>query len=313
MFTNKPRTVIVFPDSYSQVDHLEFLRNENLEFSTFSTVKRPNQQKKILWTHIRNISESELRSFANLRYIVSPTTSCTHLPLGFIEESEITLLSLRNESDFMESIRATPDFTFSVCLSLWHNLQIHSTSRGDYDRPQLQNAKVGIIGFGRVGKRVASYFNAMGCSVNFFDILPRKSTFASLKDLNWLVSNSDILILSASTNDTRSKILSRKVLENCKEGQIIVNTSRGHLLDELAVIDLLLSNRLRSAWLDVLEEEELQQSKKRVSLLELSKVQSLISEGKLNITPHAAGMCAQDLRACEIYLGNKLKNLLDID
>jgi D-3-phosphoglycerate dehydrogenase len=307
MSTKIPQKVVIFPDSYSQINHLTFLLSNDVEFSSFSTIDRQNEQTKILWTHIRNISEKELKSFANLQYIVSPTTSCTHLPVTFIEQNGITLLSLSDEQEFMKTIRATPDFTFSICLSLWHNLHLRSAKRTDFDRPQLQNAAIGIVGFGRVGSQVANYFHAMGCSVYFFDINQKSSNIASFRELSWLVSNSDILILSASTTVRRDVILNREILETCKEGQILVNTSRGHLLDESAVIDLLISNKLRSAWLDVLKEEELPQNDQHESLLALESVKRLISQGKLVVSPHAAGMCSQDLRACEIHLGNKLK------
>ena len=119
---------------------------------------------------------------------------------------------------------------------------------------RVHGATLGIIGFGRIGRAVAE--RARGFSMKVLYASPRPAEHAaehvSLEDL---LARADIITLHAPLNDSTRGLLSRARLESIKRGAILVNTARGALIDEAALIDLLASGHLAAAALDVYTNE----------------------------------------------------------
>jgi D-3-phosphoglycerate dehydrogenase len=111
--------------------------------------------------------------------------------------------------------------------------------------------RLGIVGFGRLGRKVARIGEAMGMQVQYFD--PHVSGGAgSLLDL---ARASDILSLHAAATPATRGLVSREVLNALPRGALVVNTARGELLDADALLDLLESGHIRAAALDTVSGE----------------------------------------------------------
>lgn len=117
----------------------------------------------------------------------------------------------------------------------------------------LQGKLLGIVGFGAIGQRVGELAKAFGAEVIFSDPCPISVDWAREEQLESLLRCADVITLHASGNDV---ILGANELQHqCKRGVIIVNTARGGLIDESALMGCLESGQVGYACLDVFEEE----------------------------------------------------------
>jgi len=115
----------------------------------------------------------------------------------------------------------------------------------------LENKNVGIIGFGRIGRKMAEILHFLGANIFFYDIQEIKSPFKQVS-LEQLLKDADIICLHASGRET---ILTKDRLNQTKEGVIIVNTARGELIDEDALYEGLKNGHIGWACLDVFQKE----------------------------------------------------------
>ena len=121
---------------------------------------------------------------------------------------------------------------------------------------ELFGKQLGIVGFGKAGKLLAERMMSFGMKIVFYDPYikdwdgPEQST-----DLDTLLSTSDVISVHVIKTEETKNLLSKDKLDLMKKGSIIVNTSRGGVLDEDHLIELLSSEYLYGAGLDVYENE----------------------------------------------------------
>jgi len=147
----------------------------------------------------------------------------------------------------------------------------------------LSGKKVGIVGFGRIGRRVGALCGAFGCEVGYYDRVSFKdrSAFKS-STLDELLAWADIVTLHCPASKDRTPILGRKELFSMKKGSWLVNTARAELLDEIALVEALRDGHLAGAAVDVFPHEP-------YSGL-------LLKSDKVVLTPHI-GSYAREARA----------------
>lgn len=123
----------------------------------------------------------------------------------------------------------------------------------------LSGKTVGIVGMGRVGKRVATLLEPFGVELLGYDIFPDRewaSTHAvTLAPLDDLLERADVVTIHTSKTPDIGPVLGPTELSTLKEGAVLVNTARGGLVDEAALLEGLGSGRLGGAYLDVFAEE----------------------------------------------------------
>lgn len=162
---------------------------------------------------------------------------------------------------------AVAELTIALILNLLRGVSLGNSSlkKGEWIKnkligKELKGKTVGVLGFGRIGLEVARKLKALGCSV----IVTSKTTKEDLakdigviftKDLDYLLSNSDILTIHLSLNPSTYKFLNKERLSKLKKGAYIVNTSRGAIIDEKALLELIKSGHIAGAALDVFENE----------------------------------------------------------
>ncbi len=112
---------------------------------------------------------------------------------------------------------------------------------------------LGIIGLGRIGREVAARAAAFGMSVQYYDAIRVDGyRFAELNDL---LRTSDLVTIHCPLTDVTRGLLNRERIGLMKPGAILINTARGELVNEAALLEALLSGRLAGAGLDVFEKE----------------------------------------------------------
>ena len=137
----------------------------------------------------------------------------------------------------------------------WHINSFRSESR------EISGMTVGYVGFGRIGRAVATRLAAFGASALFYDPgLASGKRLAELPDarpvsLDELLENADIVSLHLPLTNQSRHIIDAAALARMKRGAMLINAARGGLVDEAALFDALASGRLGGAGLDCFEQE----------------------------------------------------------
>jgi phosphoglycerate dehydrogenase-like enzyme len=121
---------------------------------------------------------------------------------------------------------------------------------------EIKGKTVGIIGYGRIGKRVAELSRCFGASVIIYDPYVKvQDDLVKQTELPILLSNSDFVTIHAPLTKTTFHMIGRKELKLMKHGGYIINTARGGVIDEKALCEVLEEGRLGGAVLDTTEQE----------------------------------------------------------
>ena len=117
----------------------------------------------------------------------------------------------------------------------------------------------GVVGTGKIGRCVVDILVGFGCKVLAFDKYPHteveENPHVEYVELGHLFTNSDMITLHLPLNDESHHLINSDTISKMKEGVMLINTSRGGLVDTRVLIDGLKSQRIGSAGLDVYEEE----------------------------------------------------------
>jgi D-3-phosphoglycerate dehydrogenase len=141
---------------------------------------------------------------------------------------------------------------------------------------RLSTLTCGVVGFGRIGRATAAKLQALGARVVISDPHPPADTGgASVIGLDELLACSDVVILHAPLTDGTRHLIGARELALMPAGALLVNVSRGGLVDTMALVASLQSGHLGGAGLDVLEEEP-------------SVPAELLAHPSVVITPHIA-------------------------
>ena len=122
---------------------------------------------------------------------------------------------------------------------------------------QLNGKTLGLIGLGGIGREVARMARGIGMEVIAWNRSPRDDAGVPLVDLDELLARADVISLHLALTDETRGLLDAKRLARTKPGVILVNTARGALVEEAALLDALRSGHIRHAGLDVFHAEPL--------------------------------------------------------
>ena len=186
---------------------------------------------------------------------------------------------------------AVAQFTIALLLEICHRISYHDAlvHEGEWGKcgsfcfwrtPQMELAgkALGIIGFGRIGRAVARIGRALGMKVLAHSRSENSEgeKLAEYVTLEKLLSEADIISLHCPLFPETEKMINRDTISRMKDGAILLNTSRGGLLDESAVAEALHSGKIRAAAVDVVSQEPIAESN------------PLLTAPNCIITPHMA-------------------------
>lgn len=145
--------------------------------------------------------------------------------------------------------------------------------------------KLGIIGMGGIGKRVALLARAFGMECLGYDIAPIEVEHVRMTDLATLLKESDAISVHIPLTESTYHLIGEEAFAQMKEGVIVVNTSRGGVVDDEALYRRLVEGHVGGAGLDVFESNEI--------AMKLAQLDSVIC------TPHVAAYTHETLRFME--------------
>lgn len=262
----------------------------------------------ILWVRLKHqINASFLSDFSSIKVIVSPTTGLDHIDLSYCKKNAVTVLSLKGEYDFLSSIPATAELTWGLLLCLMRNIPMatqHAVTeiwnRDKFKGYDLSGKVLGIYGLGRIGKLVARYANAFGMTVYYYDTTDIQAPEYCIRvSEDELLSQSDIVTVHIPYDASTHGLFSGNRFSKMKSGARFVNTSRGGIIDETALLSALTSGRLVGAAVDVVSSERGEYTTN--PLIKYAAVNS-----NLLITPHIGGASYDSMSKVEVFMAKKL-------
>lgn len=254
------------------------------------------------------VNTEVLRKFPDLIYLISATTGHDHLDTQTIEKRGIKLVTLRGHDDFLRTIPSTAEHTWALLLALSKKITqaYDHVCRGNWNRDlfrgyQLHNKHIGLIGLGRIGSVVARYAHCFGMKVQYYDPVVNDTCYNKMSNLEELVYSSDIVSVHVHLTPETEGLISTSLLQNFKPGALLINTSRGAILDEKAVVEALNLKSLGGVAVDVLATE--------LSDIQESPLWLARNKFPILITPHIGGASYDAMWSCEEYIQNFVDDL----
>lgn len=220
---------------------------------------------EVMLTNKCVISKEIIDALPNLRYIGELATGYNNIDCVYAASKGITVTNIPAYST--ESVVQT---VFALLLEIYSRIGEHNESvkRGDWVKSkdfcyyqkisELSGKTIGIIGYGRIGLRVAEVAEAFGLQVLAYNkgVIGRAGQKGRLvATLEELLSHSDIVSLNCPLTKDNAEFINKKTIALMKHGAVLINTARGGLINEADLAEALKNGKLSGAGLDVLGTE----------------------------------------------------------
>ena len=254
--------------------------------------------------------EETLSRLPNLKYIGICATGYNVVDLDAARRHGVTVTNVP-----AYSTESVAQLTWGFILEIASKISLHNESvhRGDWVKSEtfcywldsvmeLAGKTIGILGYGNIGKRVAEIARAFRMNVLVSTAHPEKYKdnihFVSQEEL-W--EKSDIITLHAPMNPSTERIICKENISKMKDGVIIINVSRGGLVDEEALADALRNGKVAAAAADVMTVEPMKADK------------PLLTAPNMTITPHIAWASVEARERLINTIADNLKAYLNGD
>jgi D-3-phosphoglycerate dehydrogenase / 2-oxoglutarate reductase len=239
------------------------------------------------------IDANLIRSGRALRIVATPSTGTTHLDAAAVEKAGIRLCSIKT-ADFLNNIHASSEHTFTLLLVMIKQIPLvtRSANLGTWREQEhifrsieLHGKTIGIIGYGRIGRNLARYCHAFGMKILAYDPLKKISdTFTEQVEKEVLLTNSDIVSVNYHLTGENHQSFTSADFDRMKTGSYFLNTARGELVDEPAMLEALKTSKLKAAAVDVISDEA------RPLKWDHPVIEYARRHENLTISPHTAGL-----------------------
>ncbi|MDW8045054.1 MAG: hydroxyacid dehydrogenase [Nitrososphaerota archaeon] len=236
----------------------------DLEYNlSYEDLKRKVQDYQVLIVRSRMKVTSEVINAApNLKVIGRAGVGLDNIDLESAQKRGIKVLSTPEASSV-----AVAENVFALLLSLFRKIPIadRGMKEGKWLKHELmgfelRGKRLGIIGFGRIGREVAKRAKAFDMHILVYDIVDVSEVASKLgvevaPDLPYLLRNSDIISIHVPLTPETYHMIGKNEISMMKDGAYLINTSRGGVIDSKALFEALKSGKLAGAGLDVFESE----------------------------------------------------------
>lgn len=201
---------------------------------------------------VESITREALEKRPNIRVISRCGVGMDSVDIEACKELGVKVFNTPNAP-----VRSVAELTVTLLLTLLKNVpnMDRSIKSGGWDKLtglMLEGKKVGVIGMGRIGRRVAELLSAFGTEIAYSDVVKLDVDYPYMEK-DALLEWADIVTLHTSASD--GYVIGERELARMKRGAYLVNTSRGKFIDEDALCRALSEKRLAGAALDVYREE----------------------------------------------------------
>jgi D-3-phosphoglycerate dehydrogenase / 2-oxoglutarate reductase len=311
------RILIAEPLDFSQraVALLQSAGDVELRVCTRDDLQAAFQKYDVVWFRLANVIDRTILSGpVRCRILATPVTGLDHIDLDLCRSLGIQVVSLRGEVEFLRTVRATAELTIGLLLALLRRIPAAAASvqAGVWNRDlfrghELFGRTAGIVGLGRLGTIVASYLRAFGMDVLAYD--PRvdfdHAVATRVDSLIELVQRADVVSLHVSYSQATRHLIGSAELAAMKPDAVLINTSRGGVIDEAALLAALQAGQLAGAALDVLDGEP-----------DIGAAHPLVAYSQtrdnLLIVPHIGGNTRESFENTECFLAGRVVEALRV-
>jgi phosphoglycerate dehydrogenase-like enzyme len=216
---------------------------------------------EVLWHVLEPVTRSVIGAAPRLRLIQKLGVGVNTIDLEAAGAHSVSVCNMPGTNS-----RAVAEATLALMLAALRRLADFdaSTRRGEGwswdpeiqdDLLELGGLCVGLVGYGAVPTILAPILDAMGAEVIYHARSPRPDAIGERCSLAELLGRADVVSLHIPLDDSTSHLIDADAIASMKRGAVLVNTARGGLVDEAAMIAALRSGHLRAAGLDTFEQE----------------------------------------------------------
>jgi len=226
-----------------------------------------------------------------LKLVVTATTGASHIDDKALESRNIPLLTLKGQVDLLSSLTPAAELNWSLIMSCarklkgaFQHVDAAGWNRVDFPGVLLKGKTIGLVGMGRLGSWTARYANAFGMDILGYDPYVKEfPEYVEKASLEQIMEKSDVVSIHVHLSDDTAGMIDKDLIVRFKKGAIFVNTSRGELTDENALVDSLKNGQLGAVGVDVLSNEpNIEQNPLWIYSQDNNNVV---------ITPHIGGFC----------------------
>jgi len=243
----------------------------------------------------------------NLKVIATPGTGTDHIDVTYAMGKNIDVLHLAKEIELLNGFTATAEQAWALLLSCIRKLPaaFDCAKNGYWARErftgiQLYKKTLGIIGLGRLGTMMASFGNGFNMNVIGCDIVEKNIKGVKQVSLEELLKSSDVITVHIHLTDENKKFISSELFHKMKKGVVLINTSRGAIIDEDALLENLHSGHVSAAGLDVIHGEW------DKNLYDHPLIKYAREHDNLVISPHIAGATVESIIGARVFIAKKL-------
>ena len=246
------------------------------------------------------IDRAVLDKATRLRLVARPGTGLDNVDVEYAKSKGITVVN--SPESLVEGVA---EHVVLLMLALSRKLVMAdvSTKEGKWEKnalmgKELKGKVLGIVGLGRIGKRIAEMANVLGMSVLFYDVITippevAASLRARVVGLDELFSSSDYITLHVPMTPDTAHMVGAERLGQMRKTAYLINTSRGAVIDEAALASALRSGTIAGAALDVFEKEP--------------PVGPILVAPNTILTPHIGGQTEEAQANAVVVIGEKVR------
>jgi D-3-phosphoglycerate dehydrogenase len=252
-----------------------------------------------------------LAAAGRLRVIGSPSTGTDHMDTDAIRAAGVEVFDIARERALINSFTATAELAFGLILSLARHLPpaLAAARQGDWARErfsgfQLSGKTLGILGLGRLGTISARIGQGFGMRAIAHDIREVSAPGVGMVGFEALLEEADALTIHVHLTAATRGLIGAAALARMKPTALLINTSRGAVLDEAALLAALRDGGIAGAGLDVIDGEWLTEKQDHPLIAYARESENLV------ISPHIGGATVESIHGARVFMARKLANYL---
>ena len=285
------------PESFSDSIKKTLSKKYDCTFSKMGNVKFNKICHKYEIILIRFNNTIKYLRNTKIKFIMCPTTATEHIDDKFFLDSRIKVFTLKKYTKFLENIRATIEFTIFLILLYLRNIKKNyhrNKSIKNEIASEIYKKNVGIIGYGRIGKKVYKILKSFNANLKIYEKKNiKKDKGLNFVSLNKVLTSCDIILIHIPLNNQNEKFLNSSRLNLIKKGAVVINTSRGNVIDERYIFSLVKKRKL-NYFTDVISNKAL--DNERNTLKKLRNYKNFYYSG------HIAGLTRESIEKTDWFV-----------
>lgn len=253
------------------------------DYTKYNQIAERIKDAEIILCNKSIMNRMTLKDAKNVKYIGLFATGYNNVDIEYTNERNITVCNAGSYST-----NAVAQHVFALILEHYNKVGeynkfvkdggwIHSEKFSPFKpMKEMDGRTLGIVGYGSIGKKVAKIAQAFDMKVLAYNRSPKKDEGVRFVEMDELLEKSDIVSIHCPLNRDSEKMCNKDFFSKMKDGALFINTSRGGVVDEPALIDAVKSKKISGAGLDVVAVEPME---KHYDILDIDNI---------IITPHSA-------------------------